>query len=163
MVAGSDGNFWMPVDANSAIGRLTLEGSQPVLTRFPTTTDWQVNGLTAGPDGNIWFIDNGGHVGRMAPTAMLGEVTVFTVATNPRDSTTGPAIGVGPDGNIWFSYEPGTIGRITPSGVVTKFTLPHSSQISAITAGPDGGVWFLQAAAGPTSFLEPTRIVRITP
>lgn len=163
-VAGSDGNFWMPVDANSAIGRLSLEGTESALTQFPTTTDWQVNGLTAGQGGNLWFIDNGGHVGRMTLTAMLGDVTVFSVATNPRNSTTGPAIGVGPDGNVWFSYEPGRIGRITPSGVVTEFTLPHSGQISAITAGPDGGVWFLQAPADfPASFFQPARIVRITP
>lgn len=160
LVAGSDGNLWLPVDAYSAIGRLTTEGSHAVITRFSTTTDWQVNGLTAGPDGNLWFIDNGGHVGRMTPT---GDVTVFTVATNPQDSTTGPSIGLGPDGNVWFSYKPSTIGRIIPSGAVTEFTLPHRGQISAITAGPDGGVWFLQARADfPASLFQPARLVRIT-
>lgn len=158
MVAGSDGAFWLPVDANSAVGRLTTSGE---LTRFAPNIGGQINGLTAGPDGNLWFIDNGGHVGRMTPT---GEVTLFTVATNPRNSTTGPSIGAGPDGNVWFSYEPGTIGRLTPSGVLTQFPLPHRDQISAITAGPDGGVWFLQAPAEfPASFLQSARIVRITP
>lgn len=162
MIAGSDGNLWLPVDAFSAIGRLTTEGAAAIITRFPTTTDGQVTGLTAGPDGNLWFIDyGGGHVGRMTPA---GDVTLFTVAANPQDGTTGPTIGVGPDGNVWFSYEPGMIGRITPSGVVTKFTLPHSGQISAITAGSDGGVWFLQARADfPASFLQSARIVRFTP
>lgn len=157
LVAGSDGNFWLPIDANNSIGRLTPSG---VLTRFLTNTASQVNGLTAGPDGNIWFIDIGGHVGRMTTT---GDVMVYTVAPHPQDSTTGPAIGSGPDGNVWFSYQPGTIGRMTPSGVVTLFTLPHRGQISAITAGPDGGVWFLQARADfPASLFLPVRIVRIT-
>ena len=160
LVAGSDGNFWM-ARGDGSIGRLTLEGTEAVITAFPNGTGWQMNGLTAGPDGNIWFIDNGGHVGRMTPT---GNVTLFTVTTNPENSTNGPSIGIGPDGNVWFSYEQGTIGRITPSGVVTQFTLPHSSQISAITAGPDGGVWFLQAqAVWPDLLFQPeTRLVRIT-
>lgn len=155
-VAGSNGNLWMPVDAFSAIGSLTPEGT---LTRFPTNSDSQLSGLIGGPDGNIWFIDLGGHVGRMTPT---GDVTLFTVATNAQNSTTGPSIGRGPDGNVWFSYEPGKIGRITPNGVVTQFTLPHGDQISAITAGPDGGVWFLQAPTGPASFFQPARLVRIS-
>jgi streptogramin lyase len=159
MVAGSDGAFWLPVDAFSTIGRLTPEGSEAVITRFPPNTGGQITGHTAGPGGNIWFIDFGGHVGRMTPT---GDVTLFTVAINPRNSTTGPSIGPGPDGNVWFSYEPGVIGRITPSGAVTQFPLPHRDQISAITAGPDGSVWFLQAPADfPASFLQPARIVRI--
>lgn len=156
-IAGPDGAFWMPIDANSAIGRLTLQGE---FTRFSTNSDWQINGLIVGPDDKIWFIDNGGHVGRMTPQ---GDVTLFTVASNTQHSTTGPSIGSGPDGNVWFSYESGVIGRITPSGVITKFALPHNSQISAITAGPDGGVWFLQAPADQTSIFQPARLVRVTP
>src|SRR5262249_27690127 len=95
-------------------------------------------GITAGPDGNVWFTDPvQSEVGRISPS---GQVTEFPTTGNPAG-----AITAGPDGNLWFvgNFVGGRVGRITPDGQVTEFTLPEAfSQPVAITAGPDGNVWF---------------------
>ena len=120
---------------------------------FPTFVS--PSGITAGPDGNLWFTDQSvSRIGRITP---LGVVTVFeagiTAGAVPFDITTGP------DGNLWFTeYNGNRIGRITPSGVVTEF----SAGISAfaypwgIATGPDGNLWFTESQGA-------NRIGRITP
>jgi streptogramin lyase len=97
-------------------------------------------GITTGPDGNIWFTDALG-VGRITPQ---GEVIHFNVPTG------GPAGGItaGPDGNLWFT-ETGhaAIARMTPAGAITEFPLANASaQPLEITAGPDGNLWFSETA-----------------
>lgn len=156
LYAGADGNLWVGVDDLNIV-RITPTGQ---LTEFAVAVKhpplWQI---TPGPDGNIWFIDSGGDVGRMTPT---GEFKVLLAVEQANDGM--PSIGAGPDGNVWLSAEPGVIRRITPSGVVTTFQLPHQGDVTAITAGSDGGVWFVLASRDlPGSFLQSTRVVRITP
>lgn len=120
---------------------------------------WPLVELTPGPDGNIWFIDSGGDVGKITPT---GAVTLFQTAEHANVGMT--SIGTGPDGNVWFSTEPSTIARITPSGAVSRFTLPHDRDVTAIMSGPDGGVWFLLVDSDVLPFvINSTRVVRITP
>jgi streptogramin lyase len=115
-------------------------------------------GITAGPDGNVWFADPIAHeVGRITPA---GQVTEF-----PTPGIEADAITAGPDGNLWFlnnvltfSGSP-AVGRITPDGQVTEFTLPDQfTQPGLITAGPDGNLWF-------TVNIYPTgeEVARITP
>ncbi len=54
-------------------------------------------GMTAGPDGNVWFATSIGHrVGKVTPA---GVDTTF-----PMDTTLGlNDIVAGPDGNLWFA------------------------------------------------------------
>jgi virginiamycin B lyase len=99
-------------------------------------------GITAGPDGNVWFTEPAtGVVGRITPA---GQVTEFpTPVSNPG------AITAGPDGNLWFTggslLNDPSIGRITPAGQVTKFDLPDRLGVpSGIAAGPDGNLWFTE-------------------
>src|SRR5215470_2927041 len=115
-------------------------------------------GITAGPDGNVWFADPTAHaVGRLTPA---GQVTEF-----PTPGIEADAITAGPDGNLWFLNNALTfsgspaIGRITPAGQVTEFTLPDQlAEPGLITAGPDGNLWF-------TVNIYPTgeKVGRITP
>jgi virginiamycin B lyase len=75
-------------------------------------------GIAAGPDGNLWFTEDFGGVGRITPT---GTVTEFTEGISPNGGPVG--IATGPDGNLWFTENRGDrIGRITPTGDVTEFT-----------------------------------------
>jgi streptogramin lyase len=100
--------------------------------------------ITAGPDGNLWFIESAypRQIGRITPD---GVVTEFSAGISPEVSLSG--ITAGPDGNVWFT-EADRVGRITPDGVVTEFSAgisPHvtgEAGITAITAGPDGNLWF---------------------
>jgi streptogramin lyase len=89
-------------------------------------------GITAGPDGNVWFTEEaGGKVGRITPT---GKITEFPVSGGLLRNIT-----MGPHGNLWFTAAWG-IGRITPSGTVTTFP-QSSSTLQGIAAGPDQNLW----------------------
>ena len=111
-------------------------------------------GITAGPDGNLWFAEStGNRIGRITPQ---GVVTEFSAGITAGAAPYG--ITAGPDGNLWFTeYDGDRIGRITPQGVVTEFSagITAGAHPNAITAGPDGNLWFTEAVGG--------RIGRITP
>lgn len=96
-------------------------------------------GLTAGPDGNLWFIQGlGTGIGRMS---LAGAATVFPVmgGSYPTNVT------VGPDGNLWFTVRGGDrIGRADADGNVDYFQLPALRDPVDIVAGPDGALWFTE-------------------
>ena len=98
--------------------------------------------IQAGPDGNLWFSDRNGAVGRVTTN---GTVSRFTSGLNPGSAVR--SITMGSDGNMWFS-DPGTtraIGVINPfTQVINEFSagLNAGSMPLGIAAGPDGNVWF---------------------
>ena len=107
-------------------------------------SDSQPQGITGGPDGNVWFTDTGTNsIGRITPTGAVTEFPVPTANANLLGITTGP------DGNLWFAEaNPDKIGRITPSGVITEFPTPTAGSTPvALTAGPDGNLWFTELDA----------------
>jgi len=70
-------------------------------------------GITAGPDGNLWFAATDVNmIGRITPA---GSFTEFPLPTTCGSSNgCGPyAITAGPDGNLWFTEAANDIGRIT--------------------------------------------------
>jgi len=96
-------------------------------------------GITAGPDGALWFTNRTGNtIGRITTT---GKVKTFsgTGISAPEGITAGP------DGNLWFTTDTtvneDSIGRITTTGTVTTSFL-GSTGPWGITAGPDGALWF---------------------
>jgi len=95
--------------------------------------------VVAGSDGNLWFSDRNGAVGRITTD---GTVTEFTNGLNPGSAVR--SIAMGRDGNMWFS-DPGTIravGMINPTThAISEFSLPGTS-MPLIAAGPGGNVWF---------------------
>jgi virginiamycin B lyase len=108
-----------------------------------------VSGITAGPDGNLWFTESSAsRIGSITPDlATIHEVPTPTAGAYPE------FIAAGPDGALWFtefppSPSPGKIGRITTSGTITEFPLPTNSRPYDITAGPDGNLWFTDAGTG---------------
>ena len=110
-------------------------------------------GITAGPNGNLWFTEyNGNRIARITP---LGVVTEFSTGISAGASPNG--ITLGPDGNLWFTETGGNrIGRITPAGVVTEYSAGITANASpyGIREGPDGNLWFTETSAN--------RIGRIT-
>ena len=98
--------------------------------------------IQAGSDGNLWFSDRNGAVGRITPD---GTISRFTSGLNPGSAVR--SIAMGADGNMWFS-DPGTtraIGTINPTTqVINEFSagLNAGSMPLGIAAGPDGNVWF---------------------
>jgi uncharacterized repeat protein (TIGR01451 family) len=100
-------------------------------------------GIVSGPDGNLWFTENGGNkIGQINPTTH--SIVDFPLPPNGG----GPAgITAGPDGNLWFTVQTGnSIGQINPTtGTVVEFPIPTPGATPlGITAGPDGNLWFTE-------------------
>jgi streptogramin lyase len=97
------------------------------------------NGITKGPDGNVWFSEqNGGNVGYVTPAGTVQEYPV-------PGGLSGFGITTGHDGNLWFSDFGNTkIDRITPTGTVTEFTtgLSSGANPSGMVLGPNNNVFF---------------------
>src|SRR2546423_650193 len=77
----------------------------------------QPDGITPGPDGNLWFVETQGNkVGRITTFGAITEFNVPTANSRPVGITAGP------DGNLWFTESAGNrIGRIATNGAVTDF------------------------------------------
>ncbi len=166
--AGPDGDLWFSelgpvipssierhvVDArhrNGLIGRITTTGT--LAGFFTSYAGIEMQGIAAGPDGNIWFTESGGtDIGKITPT---GVVTLSHVGR----STLG--ITAGPDGNLWFTEQSSNqIGMITPAGVVTEFAIPTASAgLFAIAAGPDGNLWFTEQSSNQIGRITPAGVV----
>ena len=99
-------------------------------------------GITAGPDGNLWFTESydSDKIGVINPTThAISEFPIPTPSSYPYLITTGP------DGNLWFAEgEGGQIGMINPTThAITEFPVPYDNAFPfGITAGPDGNIWF---------------------
>ena len=158
IAVGPDKNIWITVTAVGQgrpdwIARIYSSGE---VTKFPAGTGsgsypgTSPEGITAGPDGNIWFTEAGaGRIGRITPAGVLTEFPIGDPESSPR------GIVAGPDGNLWFikggRFNAG-IAKISPSGVITdyRFGAVDELYLSAITAGPDGNLWFTQSQlSGP--------------
>ena len=118
----------------TSIGRITTGGT---VTNFTGTGISEPVWIAAGPDGALWFTNEGNDsIGRITTG---GTVTNFTGTgiSEPQ------VIAAGPDGALWFTNEGNdSIGRITTGGTVTNFTGTGISEPVGIAAGPDGAVWF---------------------
>jgi streptogramin lyase len=95
-------------------------------------------GITAGPDGALWFTNYGNNsIERITTT---GKITIYT--GTGIDEPEG--IAAGPDGAPWFTnYGNDSIGRISTTGTVTNYTGTGIDEPEGITAGPDGALWFV--------------------
>ncbi|MFI4989718.1 MAG: hypothetical protein ACHQHO_02220 [Solirubrobacterales bacterium] len=134
---------WVPVTQEGALATDTVTYSYS--TSEPATSEYSVpgagsgtslEGITAGPDGNMWFAQRfGSKIGKITPT---GSVTTYPIGseTLPEQITTGS------DGNLWFS-ESKKIGKITPAGKITQYKTawPEGGAVG-ITMGSDGYLWY---------------------
>ena len=156
IVSGPDGALWFANSGGgtgnpsfSSIGRIATNGaityySDPADIAQPNVA--QPFAIITGPDGNLWFTNNGwgggDMIGRITPSGTLSSYA----------TSGGAAVGItnGPDGAVWFTSPGGqssgpAIGRITTDGRVTRFpdgggTGPAGP--NQITTGPDGALWF---------------------
>jgi virginiamycin B lyase len=141
--------LWFTNSGNDSIGRITTGG---VVTNYTGTAISEPAGITAGPDGALWFTNNGGG-------GSIGSITTGGVVTfYPGNAETNGLQGIatGPDGALWFTNfgnkgGTGSIGRITTAGAVTNYN-PESypgtgvDEPGGIAAGPDGALWFTNFA-----------------
>jgi len=134
-----------------------------IITEFSAglSTGSGPSGITAGPDGNVWFTENNASkIGKITPDGTITEFSIPTASSEPLGITEGP------DGNLWFTEGFGNnIGRITTAGVITEFPIPTSgSSPHGITAGPvsDGKLWFTETLANKIGRIPTAGAIVIT-
>jgi streptogramin lyase len=156
IATGPDGRLWISNQATteqftSRVDRLSTSG---VDTTF--TVGAQTGGVTAGPDGNIWFTEPfPPQVLRVTPA---GRVTTFPLPV--ADGASAGQITAGADGNLWVSA--GTsIARVTPSGSITEYPIPAGElppgapqSAEGIAPGPGGDIWFTEPFANRIGKLD---------
>lgn len=132
---------------------LLLPAAARAIDEFPLPAGSNPGGITAGPDGALWFLAEGTNkVHRMTTAGVLDPPAGFpvTITGSNTSLTTLDQLTVGPDGALWFT-EPrdNQIGRLTTSGAITEYPLPGVlDQPEGITVGPDGALWFTAAGIG---------------
>lgn len=101
-------------------------------------------GIIAGPDGNMWFIDE--NAGELVRLSMNGAIKEFPM--NGFLGGSAIALTVGADQRFYVANESSKIVRVTTSGIVRAFTNKSGDDtaLGDIALGPDGNVWFPERA-----------------
>jgi len=122
----------------------------------PKTQTTIYRGITAGPDGNVWFADNNGHA--LVRTQMTGKSKPFQLSFTENGQTIGfqPLNPItGPDGKFYITTDnadpknnAGMIGVLTTSGGFKIHDSPSKDNLgnNGLAVGPDGNVWFAEQA-----------------
>jgi virginiamycin B lyase len=137
------------------LASLALPASAAAIDEFPVPNGGNPGGITTGPDGALWFTQEGSsEIGRITTTGVV--TNEFPIPTSP--PTVVPALDqivTGPDGRLWFTMpRDHAIGAITTGGAFTQYQLASTVQPEGLTLGPDGNLWF-------TDFFN--QVGRITP
>jgi streptogramin lyase len=152
-------DVWFTDDGYNSEGQYEIGYVTPAgtLHKFKIATLWSSPvGIALGPDGAMWFTEQG--VGKIGRATKLGiqELPISWGAYPVRGEYHEPsAIALGSDGNMWFTDiapdEAGqaSIGRVTPAGALTEYPIPvpYNSPI-AIALGSDGDMWFTESPNG---------------
>ncbi len=135
--------LWIP----SAAAAPTAPAASTI-TEFHVSNVGVPQGITAGPDGNLWFTEFYDDVAGRITT--MGTSTLFTL--NTQNSAT--YITNGPDGALWLTLlndvggsTTNQIGRLTTTGKLSTFTVPKASYIWDITTGSDKNLYFTDGAS----------------
>jgi virginiamycin B lyase len=126
----------------TATAPLTVTGAIcGVFTEYPIMGASNLDGITEGPDGAVWFTDSGGNeIGRITTAGVPKEYAI------PTSSASLDGITAGPDGAVWFAeHSAEKIGRITTDGLtVTEYSTGITGTPVGIASGPDSALWFTE-------------------
>lgn len=154
LTAASDGALWF-VDG-AKLGKMTPDGvvaEFPVMNATGAPADLSDPELTAGTDGDVWFLGKLGGVSKINASGL-----VSTLPTPMNAAPTSLARGI--DGNLWFTLDapktgqfsdaPGAlVVRMTPDGLTTVMADradATASSVAALAATKDGALWFDEGA-----------------
>lgn len=175
-IVAAGGYLWFTdlSGAEPALGRVSPDG-QITEFREGLAADSNIIDIAAGPDGNVWFTDNGvGAIGRITPAGQITEFTdediePFLYYRNEVDFPLQHLV-AGPDGNMWFTIRRGqaVLGKITPAGEITTFRPGEDGLASGVSAqelaaGPNGELWFDGSIWDPATETSRQMIARVVP
>jgi len=148
IVSGPDGALWF--GEYGAIGRISTSGQ---IKQFALSQSRaQVNDLTVGSDGALWFTLNG--------EATIGRITTSGQVTDYRlPYATANAIVDGPGGDLYFTYSYlQRVGRLTAKGIYSDYHLSAGLRPRDLTSL--GGYLWLSAVNQNRTLLN---ICKFTP
>lgn len=157
MTVGADNKFYV-TNQTSTIYRVTTTGATASFP-IPSGDLTKFGGLTLGPDGNVWFVEDD-HIGKITTS---GTITEFAYPTQPGSNVFGD-ITTGSDGNLWFSESAqNKIGKIVPStGVIKMFSITPTCSPSAMVLAKDNNIWFACRSSPPqTGRITPSGNIKI--
>jgi streptogramin lyase len=113
IVPGPNGekSLWFNIGSGNAIGKITTTGS---ITEYPLPAGNRPEGITDGPEGNLWFTNESNKVGKITPSGTRTEYSI-PAGSDPDEITTGA------EGNLWFAdVGSSKIAVIPAAGTVTE-------------------------------------------
>lgn len=139
----------------------TLPPLAPITEYAIPTANSGPNGITAGPDGSMWFTEyNTANIGRVTMTGSMSDTNV-----PPTNAQAEPfQIAVGADNALWYTESNGTgtcprsgIGRITTSFANSEITtnIDPCSSPWGIAADAAGNLWFAEHDANIIAKVTP--------
>jgi streptogramin lyase len=134
---------------------MRLAGAPYMTDSVVPTTNSQPTPITKGPDGNIWFLEEGA-----AQAAFITSTGAVTELPIPTDSGANPPyneLAAGADGNLWYTQpNNSSIARLTTAGTVAEFpTLTPGANPDGLAPGPDGNLWFTENSVGRIGVITP--------
>ena len=139
-----------------ATPRLEAAGPPVSITEFGVSFGAVPLDISPGPDGNVWFTENGtGAIGRITPTGSLSEFSAMLDHGGPRVKPVSLCLGA--DLNIWFTYDfplsgtdtvaPGVAAMNRFGTVLGHYDFPSSfHSVKGIAPGLDGALWIAMTA-----------------
>jgi streptogramin lyase len=164
---GPDGNIWITeadIDPTTAyVAKMTTDGTVTEYELPAISGGRNPNSIITGPDGNMWWSDDQGYVGK---DTLDGQTTQYAVGMSADFIT------VGKDGNLWFvNFRPGHTSAMLVSvdlqgTILTQVPFTCSAGgISSMALGPDGNFWLTEKIVTDTTTNAETAgyLARLTP
>ena len=143
IAVGPDGNIWYTEGViNSTFTGYVSFGvgvistnTKSLIKEIPVTASSEPFGITAGPDGNLWFAVTGsnnvaGTIDVINPSTMTITRTL-AIPTNVVSTPSPVAITAGPDGNFWFTDGSGAIGVVADTHLVATAQPPTDASVNS--------------------------------
>jgi streptogramin lyase len=175
IIAGPDGNLWFdwttrdPSGSGGGIGSInpgTKVIAPPLLIPTSVVSIPHPAGITAGPDGNVWFVDSSGALGRVTLDTSL-QITTQPPASVAAGSPFGLKVGVvysstgAPySGNVTVSLQANP-GGSTLGGTTTVTASGGVAAFSGLTLNNAGNGYTLQVTA-PGATAVTTGFINVT-
>jgi virginiamycin B lyase len=105
------------------------------VTEYPLTPGSAPQGIALGPDGNVWFAENGGNkVGRITPAGSLTELPLPVAQSLPSQIVLG-------SGDVYYSA--GGVGKVGYVDALGDLSLHQTSSQAdtGLAFGPKGWLW----------------------
>lgn len=131
LAAGPDGFIWVIVGGTNDFSRVSPDGT---VTSYDATNLSNPVGVTAGPDGNMWFTQINGVVKISPSDPLTGVATTINAIGGPQEIVS--------DGTDLWTASGDTVVRIPPASPNTPqlFTI-NGMNARGIAVGSDGLVW----------------------